>query len=125
MQYSFSPPPFSPGTMLRIGSISAPIERSAHGLAFATLPNTAYSLVLNRYGGITGCTTPGAMRLASYMPGQLTPSAGVYIPEWDPQTHRSILNNWPPSIGSQGLACSGGIHAPEETGAMFGQSLLG
>lgn len=113
LQYYISPP-FSPGKKIKVGKNEILLERSAHGITLARLPDTEYTLYLDRFGGIAGCTNQGDMRLAEYKPNQLTRSAGIYIPEWDAITHRDILEG--PS--QQTLECGGNTHAYSEAGVI-------
>ncbi|HEY9206879.1 MAG TPA: hypothetical protein VIO58_13285 [Candidatus Methanoperedens sp.] len=113
LQYYVSPP-FSPGKKIKVGRNEILLERSAHGLTLARLPDMEYTLHLDRFGGIAGCTNLGDMRLAEYKPDQLTRSAGIYIPEWDAITHRNILEG----SSQQTLECRGNTHAYSEAGVI-------
>lgn len=113
LQYYVSPP-FSPGKTIKIGKKDIRLKRSAHGLTLARLPDTEYTLQLDRFGGIAGCTNEGDMRLAEYKPDQLTRSAGVYIPEWDAKTHINILER----SSLQILECGGNTRTYSDVGVM-------
>ena len=107
IRYAISSYPFSPGNELGIGGEKVPLTLSPTGLTLAQM-QSGYALILDEFGSVAGCTTSGAMRLAAYHPEQLTPSAGLYVPGWDAQTHRRMLDEGRP------VQCDGSVHYPGE-----------
>lgn len=103
LQYLFAGP-FSEGSMIPVGQASVPISRAPTGVRVAKLPGTDQALVLDQYGGIAGCTTSGAIKLAEYKPEQLTPSACIYLPGDDSDTYAQKLEKFP----DEPLKCGGG-----------------